>query len=253
MRSARCDSCPNPGGFTDGGRSFKDDATDPPIGIHVTIVGGPSDIQHAQRDLLRARPDLRAEYDAIKRAFHGGDMAAYREAKDPFFTRLRTIVGYRRFRNDDPIPALTAMLHRAYGALAQQSMRFLASHQDDATTRERVDCGETIVAVLDGRIVGTITVRRPGSFDDAYYARADVASFEQLAVDPEHQRRGIGRALMDEAETLARSWGMRELAIDTSERAPELIAMYERRGYRVVGELGRDIVNYRSILLSKTL
>jgi GrpB-like predicted nucleotidyltransferase (UPF0157 family) len=81
---------PNPGGFTDGGRSFKDDATDPPLGVHVTIIDGPSDIQHRQRDLLRARPDLRAEYDAIKRAFHGGDMDAYREAKDPFFARLRT-------------------------------------------------------------------------------------------------------------------------------------------------------------------
>jgi hypothetical protein len=59
--------------------------------VHVTIIGGPSDIQHGQRELLRARPDLRAEYDAIKRAFDGGDMDAYREAKDVFFTRLGTI------------------------------------------------------------------------------------------------------------------------------------------------------------------
>jgi DNA-binding winged helix-turn-helix (wHTH) protein len=58
---------------------------------------------------------------------------------------------------------------------------------------------------------------------------------------------------MYEAEALARSWGMRELALDTSERAPELIATYERRGYRVVGEVGRDIVNYRRVLMSKSL
>jgi len=243
----------NPGGFTEDGRSFKDDSTDPPLGVHVTIIAGPSDIQHRQRDLLRARPDLRAEYDAIKRAFHAGDMTAYREAKDAFFTRIRPGVTLRRFDPSDSIPALTEMLHRAYADLARRGMRFLASHQDDDKTRERVLCGETIVAVIDGRIVGTITVRPPGDYDDPYYARADVASLEQLAVDPDYQGRGIGRKLMDEAECVARSWGMKELAADTSNRAAELVTMYAHRGYRLVGELGRDIVNYRSVLFSKTL
>jgi GrpB-like predicted nucleotidyltransferase (UPF0157 family) len=82
---------PNPGGFTDRGRSFKDDDTDPPLGLHVTIIDGPSDIQHRQRDLLRARPDLRREYDALKRRFHGGEMAAYREAKGAFFGRIEPL------------------------------------------------------------------------------------------------------------------------------------------------------------------
>jgi hypothetical protein len=46
----------NPGGFTDQGKSFKDDE--------------------------------RAEYDAIKRRFDSGDMTAYREAKDVFLSAL---------------------------------------------------------------------------------------------------------------------------------------------------------------------
>jgi predicted acetyltransferase/GrpB-like predicted nucleotidyltransferase (UPF0157 family) len=78
----------NPGGFTDGGRSFKDDAAIPPLGVHVTVIDGPSDLQHRQRDLLRSRADLRTEYDALKRAFDGRDMDAYREAKSIFFARL---------------------------------------------------------------------------------------------------------------------------------------------------------------------
>lgn len=82
---------PNPGGFTEAGRSFKDDSTDPPLGLHVTIIDGPSDIQHRQRDLLRMHPDLRREYDEVKRQFHGGEMTAYREAKDAFFTRIEPL------------------------------------------------------------------------------------------------------------------------------------------------------------------
>lgn len=78
----------NPGGFTEEGRSFKDDSADPALGVHVTIIGGPSDIQHRQRDFLRAHSDMRAEYDALKRSFEGGAMDEYREAKDAFFARL---------------------------------------------------------------------------------------------------------------------------------------------------------------------
>jgi GrpB-like predicted nucleotidyltransferase (UPF0157 family) len=81
----------NPGGFTDGGRSFKQDSSEPPLGVHVTIIGGPSDIQCTHRDLLRRRPDLRAEYDALKRRFDGGDMDAYREAKNAFFAQLASL------------------------------------------------------------------------------------------------------------------------------------------------------------------
>jgi GrpB-like predicted nucleotidyltransferase (UPF0157 family) len=76
----------NPGGFTEQGRSFKDASTDPPLGIHVTIIDGPSDTQSRQRDLLRERPDLRAQYEALKKNFDGGDMDEYRRAKDSFFS-----------------------------------------------------------------------------------------------------------------------------------------------------------------------
>jgi GrpB-like predicted nucleotidyltransferase (UPF0157 family) len=78
----------NPGGFVDGGRSYKDDSTDPPLGLHVTIIDGPSDIQFRQRDILRANADLRAAYDSLKRRFHGGDMDDYRDAKHAFWSKL---------------------------------------------------------------------------------------------------------------------------------------------------------------------
>jgi GrpB-like predicted nucleotidyltransferase (UPF0157 family) len=74
------------------GRSYKDDSTDPPLGVHVTVIDGPSDIQFRQRDILRIHGHLRAKYDALKRRFHGGDMNEYREAKDVFWSELARTV-----------------------------------------------------------------------------------------------------------------------------------------------------------------
>jgi GNAT superfamily N-acetyltransferase len=164
-------------------------------------------------------------------------------------------VEFRRWRSTDSIPDLTKLLHRAYGPLAEMGMRFLASHQDDATTLERVSGGECWVGVMGDRVIATVTVRRPlaVAHESPWYARPDVASMEQLAVDPEHQRNGVGSALIALAERVATEWGYAEMALDTSERAEHLLRIYQKRGYRIVETLERDIVNYRSIVLSKRL
>ena len=97
-------------------------------------------------------------------------------------------------------------------------------------------------------------MRPPGSSSDSeWYKRHDVASMEQLAVDPDFQGMGIAKALITRAEDVARSWGVRELALDTSERATELIELYKRRGYREVEGIRRDIVNYASVVMSLSL
>lgn len=161
-------------------------------------------------------------------------------------------ITYRKLAATDSIPEITALLHRSYGVLAARGMKFLASHQSDAITRERLHGGEAWVALDGARIVGTVTVRRACA-DHPWYMRPEVASMEQLAVEPELQRHGIGSALITLAEDVGRGWGRTEMALDTSERADDLIALYTKRGYRVVGDVHRTIVNYGSIVLSKTL
>src|SRR5947208_171911 len=91
----------------------------------------------------------------------------------------------------DDLVGLTDMLHRAYGELAARGMRFLASHQDVATTARRAGKGECLLAEMDGQVVGTILFRRPGSSGRGtpWYARADVATAGQFAVEPVWQRR----------------------------------------------------------------
>lgn len=149
---------------------------------------------------------------------------------------------------------LTELLHRAYAAHAAIGMNFTASYQDDEETRRRIELGESYVAEMDGRVVGTIILRPPGIGSDcAYYERAGVAYFAQFAVDPDYQRQGIGSRLVEFVERRAAELKIPELALDTAEPATELIAWYMRRGYTHVDYTQWEGKTYRSVVLSKLL
>lgn len=64
-----------------------------------------------------------------------------------------------------------------------------------------------------------------------------VVHLGMIAVGPEQQGKGVGRALMERAEQLVRehAWGTR-LEMTVIGQRSELIAWYERRGYRNTGE-----------------
>jgi GNAT superfamily N-acetyltransferase len=160
----------------------------------------------------------------------------------------------RRLDPGDSMADLTALLHRAYHPLAAAGQRFLASHQDEDTTRRRCSEGECWVAVQGSAVVGTMTWR-PGGKETRCpsYGRREVAIFGQFAVAPELQGRGIGSRLLDLAEQRAREQGFTEIACDTSEKADALLAYYGKRGYRVVDSVQWEETNYRSVVLSKPL
>lgn len=160
----------------------------------------------------------------------------------------------RSLTENDDFEKITRVLHRAYKKWADKGLRFLATYQDASMTRQRCAEGQTIVAELNGEIVGLITVNDPkNSFKIKWYERPGVTSFHQFAVDPAVQSLGIGSTLLLEAEQLARSRGITELALDTSEHAIELINYYTRKGYRKVDTIKWDHTNYASVVLSKSI
>jgi GrpB-like predicted nucleotidyltransferase (UPF0157 family) len=73
---------------TDCFRSFKDDALLLPVGVQLTVIGSEYDFFWRQRDYFIANPSMRAEYDAFKRQYEGGDMEEYIAAKHLFFERI---------------------------------------------------------------------------------------------------------------------------------------------------------------------
>ncbi|MEU6985249.1 GNAT family N-acetyltransferase [Streptomyces sp. NPDC046324] len=68
--------------------------------------------------------------------------------------------------------------------------------------------------------------------------RGEAAYFGMFAVRPELQGAGLGRRIIEEAERRVREiWGVSEMHMTVISVREELIAWYERRGYRRTGRM----------------
>jgi predicted N-acetyltransferase YhbS len=161
-------------------------------------------------------------------------------------------VEVRQFGPSDSVRDLTHLLHRAYARLGSMGLRYMATHQSDEVTRERVSQGECYVALVGGALVGTIVFKpadRTGGCP--WLDRPEIASLGQFAVAPERQALGLGACLMDLVEARAAEAGAEEIALDTAESAAHLVAWYGRRGYRLIEHAQWGHTNYRSVIMSK--
>jgi GNAT superfamily N-acetyltransferase len=159
----------------------------------------------------------------------------------------------RPLREGDSIAELTDLLHRAYNSQMDPGLVFFAAHQSEDDTKERASEGECFVGTLDGKLVATITLYHMKHLQCAWYAQKGVWFFGQFAVDPTLRRSGLGSALIAMGEQYARERGATEMSLDTAETATNLIAYYNKRGYRPVDHVKWDVVAYRSVILSKRL
>ncbi|HAD82149.1 MAG: hypothetical protein A2509_00925 [Candidatus Edwardsbacteria bacterium RIFOXYD12_FULL_50_11] len=160
----------------------------------------------------------------------------------------------RPYQPADPIPEITALLHRAYAKLAGQGVRFWASRQDDSVTEKRLKTGTSFLAVKDSALVGTISVYGPDKNSPAeFYRRDDVNFFGQFGVDPALQGTGLGKRLYLTVEDHCKKNQVKFLALDTCENAADLIAMYQRWGFKQVDRVKWEVVDFRSIIMAKEL
>jgi ribosomal protein S18 acetylase RimI-like enzyme len=79
-----------------------------------------------------------------------------------------------------------------------------------------------------GRLVGCLVLRPQG----------DDARMRQVAVIEDLQRRGIGKALVEYSEALARGLGFRRMVLHAREMA---VPFYERLGYVKLGERYEEV------------
>lgn len=92
----------------------------------------------------------------------------------------------------------------------------------DIRRKSRVQPGMFLVACDTGGIVATVMAGYDGHRGWINY----------LAVDPKHRRRGIGRAMMDEAEKELRAAGCPKINLQVRRTNTQVMAFYEKIGFQ---------------------
>lgn len=90
--------------------------------------------------------------------------------------------------------------------------------------------GEILVAVDDGRIVGTVMLQHWPDAGEVVRG-PDEAEVRALAVPPVRRRKGTGRALLSTAIDLAASRRVRHLVLSTQPDMKAAHQLYERAGF----------------------
>lgn len=141
-----------------------------------------------------------------------------------------------RFATIDDITKLHDLVHRAYrGDTARRGW----THEADLLEGQRTDLDalrviladpeqRILLAEEDGAVWGCVNIAK---------AAPPRAYLGMLSVDPDRQAGGLGRKLLAAAEDAAVSeFGSTEVEMTVISRRTELVAWYERRGYRLTGE-----------------
>ena len=121
--------------------------------------------------------------------------------------------------------------------------RFGKGHWSTQTTARGVlfdmRQNKVFAAKRRGRIVATLVLgtRKPWAIDVSYFTpfKAKALYLTAMAVAPKHQRAGIGRACLDEAERLARAWPTPAIRLDAYDADAGAGEFYAKCGYREVG------------------
>jgi ribosomal protein S18 acetylase RimI-like enzyme len=127
------------------------------------------------------------------------------------------------------VPKLTELVRAAYGHYVSRLGGPPRPMTDDYA--EVLQTHQVIVAERGGEILGLVVM---GVDDQGFFV-------DNVAVDPSHQGIGVGKALLEHAESAARDAGFDSVYLYTHERMVENLALYERIGYveydrRPVGE-----------------
>ncbi len=117
------------------------------------------------------------------------------------------------------VPEVTALVNAAYGHYVERIGMLPRPMNDDYA--QVIANRRVTVAESNGTIVGVIVL----DVDDEGFF------IDNVAVDPSYRGRGLGRALLELAESQARRAGFDSIYLYTHEKMTENLAIYSSIGY----------------------
>ncbi|MBF9221723.1 GNAT family N-acetyltransferase [Hymenobacter ruricola] len=138
------------------------------------------------------------------------------------------------FATSADIPRLTALVNRAYRGDASRQGWTTEAHLLDG---QRIDAaGMAEMLAVPGAAM-LLCLAENGELLGSFYAHATGPQvyLGMLAVDPEKQARGVGKFLLKAAEDYGRQHGCTTSKMTVISVRTELLAYYERQGYRRTG------------------
>jgi len=142
----------------------------------------------------------------------------------------------RAARADDLL-AVVRIVHDAYSSYIDRIGRIPAPMKADYVSA--IARGTTWIAEAGSRVIGVAVLK----------SHANYLLLDNVAVDPQAQRRGCGAALIGFAEDQARRWRLGEVRLYTNELMTENIDYYIRRGYRETHRAEED--GFKRVYFSK--
>ncbi len=141
-----------------------------------------------------------------------------------------------RLASDSDVPVICALINSAYrGEESKQGWNSEADligggRMDELTLAEMIakDGNSFLVIEEDAGISACMLLER----------HEDYAYLGLLSVRPAAQATGLGKLMLAEAERFVTGeWGLHRIAISVVRQRTELVAWYERHGYRLTGKV----------------
>ena len=113
-----------------------------------------------------------------------------------------------------------------------------SAHTNEASVLRDMKASRVLVVRDHNDVVGTLTLqtKKPWSIDVSYFTPCQKPLYLiNMAVRPDRQRRGVGKLLLAEALTMARSFPAGAIRLDAYDSAAGAGDFYRKCGYRHVG------------------